>query len=109
FVVFGAGVTHNPAELLAEIAPRAEGLFITRSRHPKAAPLETLAAIAQDMGHLVGTFEPVGAALEAACAVAQAEDMVLVTGSLFVVAEAREAWASWHGWPPLPSDPPGVY
>jgi len=109
FIVFGAGVTHNPAELLAKIAPRAEGLFITRSRHPKAAPLETLAAIAQDMGHLFGTFEPVSAALEAACAMAQAEDMILVTGSLFVVAEAREAWASWHGWPPLPSDPPGVY
>lgn len=109
YVVFGAGVTHNPAELLAEIAPRAARLVITRSHHPKAASAEVLCAIARDLGSSAEAVEPVSAALEAACAAAEAEDMVLVTGSLFVVAEAREAWAAQHGWPPLPSDPPGVY
>lgn len=109
WVVFGAGVTHNPAELLNEIEPYAERFFITRSRHPKAAPIEALTAIAQSAGYPNEAFEGVSAALEAARVAAKADDLILVTGSLFVVAEAREAWAAEHGWPPLPSDPPGVY
>ena len=47
--------------------------------------------------------------LRAALAEARPEDLVLVTGSLFVVAEAREAWAALRGLPLPATDPPDVY
>jgi dihydrofolate synthase/folylpolyglutamate synthase len=108
-VVFGAGLTHNPGEMIEQLAPRASRLIVTRARHPKAAPVEELLSATGALGHIAQGCDTVAEALEAACAASALEDMVLVTGSLFVVAEAREAWAARHGWPPLPSDPPGVY
>lgn len=107
--VFGAGLTHNPSELIAELAPRADRLFFTRAQHPKAASVEALLAATHALGYVAEGCETVVEALERACAAAAPEDIVLVTGSLFVVAGAREAWAQRHGWAPLPSDPPGVY
>lgn len=108
-VIFGAGTTHNPQDLLPLLVPAAHKLYLTRSRHAKATPTAELQSIAQSLGCEPSTAETVGESLRQALAEAQPEDLILVTGSLFVVAEAREAWAEMKGLPALPSDPPGVY
>jgi folylpolyglutamate synthase/dihydropteroate synthase len=108
-LVFGAGTTHNPQELLAVLLPAGARTWMTRSRHAKATPVAELQEQAAALGHTTTSTETVAEALTAALAVAGEEDLVLVTGSLFVVAEAREAWAARHGLPAYPADPPGVY
>lgn len=108
-LVAGMGVTHSPRELLEVLLPAAGKVIVTRSRHARATPPEELASLALKMGHDASVTESVGDALRAAVAEAGEDDLVLVTGSLFVVAEAREAWAEMQGWPPFPSDPPGAY
>ncbi len=117
WVVFGANVTHNPEELLHLLGryPRLRALYLTQSQHAKAAPVAELL-------HLTGRLDEafredadivptrtVEGALKTALVEADAHDLILVTGSLFVVAEAREAWFREAGLPPPPSDPPGIY
>jgi dihydrofolate synthase/folylpolyglutamate synthase len=108
-VVFGAGQTHNPRELLDIVRSRAAVLYTTRAHHPKATPADELAAMVADSGGEVRIVDRVADAISAALDEAADDDLVLVTGSLFVVAEAREAWAALNGLPPYPADPPGVY
>lgn len=108
-VVFGAGSTHTPYDLLAELAPAAHQLYLTQAHHAKATPVAELQAMAATLGREATAVPEVADALHQALAEAHEEDLVLVTGSLFVVAEARAAWAARQGWPPLPADPPGVY
>ncbi len=108
-VIFGAGTTHNPRDLLPTILKAADQLFVTRSQHAKATPVADLVTIVQEMGREATPSDTVADALSRALEQADEGDLVLVTGSLFVVAEAREAWTLRQGLPPLPSDPPGVY
>jgi len=108
-LVVGIGVTHSPRDLLATLLPAAAKVVVTRSRHAKATPPEELASLARELGREAVVTHAVAEALPAALAEATPDDLVLTTGSLFVVAEAREAWAAMHGLPPPPSDPPGVY
>ncbi|MCD6519625.1 MAG: bifunctional folylpolyglutamate synthase/dihydrofolate synthase [Anaerolineae bacterium] len=108
-LVFGASSTHAPQDLLNVLLPYVDRVFLTQADHPKATPIAELEEIAQKAGRQSQGVPGVRQALEKALAMAGGRDLVLVTGSLFVVAEAREAWAALQGWPPLPSDPPGVY
>lgn len=108
-LVVGIGVTHSPRDLLAALLPAASTVIVTRSRHAKATPPEELAARSRELGREAVVTHSLAEALAAALDVASPDDLVLTTGSLFVVAEAREAWAARQGLPPPPSDPPGVY
>jgi dihydrofolate synthase / folylpolyglutamate synthase len=98
--VFVLGVTqgHSVEHIMAELVPTAGGLVLTRSRHPRAlTDLEALAARAEPLlrreagaGPLL-IADDVPEALERARALAAQDDLICVTGSLFVVAAAREA------------------
>lgn len=107
--VFGMGVTHLSHALLGQVLESADRVYVTRSRHARATPPEELATMATALGGQATVTTRVQEALRQALASACCDDLVLVTGSLFVVAEAREAWAALRGLPPLPSDPEGVY
>jgi len=82
---------------------------VTQARHLKATPAADLGLMAGALGYEVIVADNVRDALRQALGQANEDDLVLVTGSLFVVAEAREAWAEFNELPPLPRDPPGVY
>lgn len=78
-------------ELLAE---RADRVIATRSRHPRSMRPAEIAEqfLAQRVpADRVGITAHTDDAIAEAVATADADDLVLVTGSLFVVAEAREA------------------
>ncbi|MFO7917970.1 MAG: folylpolyglutamate synthase/dihydrofolate synthase family protein [Anaerolineae bacterium] len=108
-LIFGAGKTHLPQKLFAVLAPVSDNVYVTQAQHPHATSSQTLQEMARDLGQEVAATETVEEALDRALQEANASDLVLATGSLFVVAEARRAWAKRQGLPPLPSDPPGIY
>ena len=76
------------------LAARAHRVIATRSRHPRSMRPEEIAEQFRAQGvppEWVGIFAQTGEAVAEAVAAADIDDLVLVTGSLFVVAEAREA------------------
>ncbi len=67
--------------------PKDAAYYFTQASVPRAMPLGNLQALAE--GILDGTFHAnVGNAIEAALHNAKAEDIIIVTGSFFVVADA---------------------
>ena len=108
-VIFGANMTHTPEGLLALLLPAADALYVTQSHHPKAASIAELQSVASALGRQVSAASTLSEALRQTLTQARQDDLILITGSLFVVAEAEEAWAAMHGLPPFPADPPGVY
>ncbi len=99
--VLGLGADKDPAALAAALAPVAASVVATRSTNPRAAPPEAVAAGARAAGLPTEVVPAVAAALARARARAAAGGLVLVTGSLFAVAEAREALGLARPDPPL--------
>ena len=74
---------------LVELRPR---VIATRSTHPRATPPGALAKAFRSRGVAAATTPTVGEALVRALRWAHTDDLILVTGSLFVVAEALAYW-----------------
>jgi dihydrofolate synthase/folylpolyglutamate synthase len=108
-LVFGASVTHEPQSLLHELLPLADKLTMTRADHPKATDPHWLQETALGLGRSADTAPTPLQALEGALAEAAPEDLILATGSLFLVADVREAWLQINGLPLPPRDPEGSY
>ncbi|NLX42978.1 MAG: hypothetical protein GXY79_05805, partial [Chloroflexi bacterium] len=108
-LVFGAGRAHQPEGLLQVLLPAVDQAFLTQARHPKAESVANLVAIAQRQGTAAEGYPSSQEALQGALAAARPGDLILATGSLFLVAEIMSEWAALSGDEPYPSDPPGVY
>jgi len=90
-VVFGAMRDKDHAGMLAEL-PRATTAITTHPDNDRAADPETLAAAFVGHADDIEQVPSVAEATERALARADADDFVLVTGSLYTVAEARDRW-----------------
>ncbi len=90
-IVFGTAADKDVAAMLHGIAPAASRAYVCASRHPRAAPPADLLESAAAIGRPALAFDSVAAALAAAREAAGPEGTVLVTGSIFVAAAAREA------------------
>ncbi|MBO9362235.1 MAG: bifunctional folylpolyglutamate synthase/dihydrofolate synthase [Thermoflexus sp.] len=101
-LVFGVSADKDPGVILRPLRPLVGEAWFTRSRHPRAADPTVLAAAAGALGLPARVRGTVAEAFEEAIA---SGGPVLVTGSLFVVAEAREAWAARGGMPMPEVDP----
>jgi dihydrofolate synthase/folylpolyglutamate synthase len=89
------GMSHDKQldAILQALVPHAHALVLTRSRHPRAySDLDKVAALARPLlrGPLYLTSD-IPEALDQAAALARPDDLICVTGSLFVVGAAREA------------------
>lgn len=89
--VLGTSTDKDAAALGQALAPVASVVVATRSHNPRAASPETVAAGTHLVGLPTEIVDDVATALARAIDVAGASGVVLVTGSLFTVAEAREA------------------
>jgi dihydrofolate synthase/folylpolyglutamate synthase len=96
-VVAGFSADKDIAGMMDELASRADEVVLTKSIHPRAADPEQVAKQYADTRTHITTVEDVPAALWFALQKARPEDLVCVTGSLFVVAEARAAWLDAQG------------
>lgn len=87
-LVIGCSQGHDPETVVRELAPLASEVIATRSSHPAAVPAAEIAAAAEAIGISARIVEPVADAVSQAVAQAGSEDIILITGSLFAVAEA---------------------
>ncbi|MBC8365530.1 MAG: bifunctional folylpolyglutamate synthase/dihydrofolate synthase [Actinobacteria bacterium] len=91
-IVFGALGPREPSEILEELAVLAPELVVTcTAPSPRAVPADRLAELARGLGLDAEPVSSVGDALRLAVTLADEDDMVLVTGSFYVLAPAREA------------------
>ena len=96
-VVAGFSADKNIAGMMRELTSRADELILTKSVHPRSAGPEKIAAQADQAKAQVAAINDVSSALWEALKSAGSDDLVCVTGSLFVVSEARAAWLDAQG------------
>lgn len=89
-LVLGVSSDKDVAGIVKELAPIADTAVATRSRHARALEPSVLQAELEVHGVKAETADGVASAVERALALAGPRDLVCATGSLFVVAEARE-------------------
>ena len=75
--------------VLSALAPYASHTIFTAGSSPRSAPPERLAEIGASLGHASQVIAPLAEALEASRRLAGPDGLVVVTGSLFMVGEAR--------------------
>ncbi len=95
--IFGASGDKDIPAIFAELVPHAASLTLTRSHNPRAADLARMANLAAPYNIEMRPTNDLAEALHVALDQAEPNDVVCVTGSLFVVAEAREIWLAQHG------------
>lgn len=89
-VILGMGADKSPRAFLEAIGPITGFLIATRAESPRAADPEEIAAIADEMGIPNDVHPSVASAVLAAGDTVPAP--LLITGSLFVAGEGREAF-----------------
>lgn len=96
-LVLGMSRDKDLAAIVRPLLPLAAAVVVTQAQHPRAAPADEVAVLAAEVGGTLPATPPITvapdttAALAAARALAGPADAILVTGSLFVVGEARAA------------------
>jgi folylpolyglutamate synthase/dihydropteroate synthase len=83
------------AEMAKILFPLADELILTAADSPRSMPPQELAALAE-RGRAV---ENIGAALQLVAREVAADDAIIITGSLFLVGEARCASYNRNSWP----------
>lgn len=99
-IVMGCLRGRDPAELLAGLADgRVEVVVACAPGSPRALPAESVAAAATAAGRRAEVVPAPDEALSRALELAGEDDLVLVTGSLYVVGAVRAAWRAARGLP----------
>jgi len=89
-LVLGCNRPRDPADLLESLLESGPALVVaTAADWAKAVPASEVAAVARELGAEVVTVEGVASAIERAVGEAGGTGTVLITGSLYVVGEAR--------------------
>jgi len=102
-LIFGASADKDIGGILETLVPISDYTIVTRAAHPRAkAPIE-LADIVAEVGGGAEVSLDVRKSLERALAVMNPDNGLVATGSIFLVADVREAWAR-HTGRPLPDN-----
>ena len=89
-LVFGTSCDKDIPEILNELVSLSPQVVVTQASHSRAAPLSTLVAEFTKRGIEPESRETVAKAISRALSLASKTDVICVTGSLFVVAEALD-------------------
>jgi dihydrofolate synthase/folylpolyglutamate synthase len=90
FLVFGTSCDKDIAGIINELVALSPHVIVAQTGHSRAAPLPTLAAEFSKRGIEPEIRKTIGEAISRALSMADRKDIVCVTGSLFVVAEALD-------------------
>ena len=96
-LLFGASEDKDIEGMFAELMDPVEKVILSRSFHPRAAELDQLQSIATRYRKPVKIVPDIADALEEALQDMADECVLLITGSIFIVAGAREAWMARNG------------
>jgi dihydrofolate synthase / folylpolyglutamate synthase len=91
-LVAGATADKNVAAVLQPLVRQADAIFATQADHPRAAAAAEVATAVAELGFEAQPFASVCGALQAAWAAATPEDLICVTGSLFVAGDLLNCW-----------------
>jgi dihydrofolate synthase / folylpolyglutamate synthase len=91
-LVYGAMRDKAVDEVAGLLFPRAAPVILTKSRQPRALSAEALAAMTQHLADSLEVISEPGAALERALELAAPDDVIFVTGSLYLVGDLRRYW-----------------
>jgi dihydrofolate synthase / folylpolyglutamate synthase len=75
--------------IIAALAPLADHVIVTKPQYSRAMEVRTLASEIRKLHGSIETAETVGEAIAMAVDKASSDDLVLITGSLYVVGDAR--------------------
>ncbi|MBI5586496.1 MAG: bifunctional folylpolyglutamate synthase/dihydrofolate synthase [Deltaproteobacteria bacterium] len=89
FLVIGIMQDKDIPGIFAPIVPLADQIFLTRAEYNRSAAPEHLFSLLQENQRKCRVFPNIARALDQAREEAAEEDLICVTGSLFVVGEAR--------------------
>ncbi len=101
-LIYGASNDKDIEGMLEALLPHSEHVIVTRSYHPRAAAPYDLADLCAEIGHGAEIAVDPEKALEQACAQLKPGMGIIATGSIFLVADIREAWSSVNGDLTLP-------
>ncbi|MGC9520809.1 MAG: bifunctional folylpolyglutamate synthase/dihydrofolate synthase [Anaerolineae bacterium] len=92
-VIYGASNDKDIEGMLEVLLPFSEHMIVTRSYHPRAAAPYALADLCADLGRGAEIAVNPRRALEQAYRQLKPGWGIIATGSIFVVADVREAWS----------------
>jgi dihydrofolate synthase/folylpolyglutamate synthase len=78
--------------MFIELMPLVKVLITVRSFHPRAIDPGKLVEMGKRFGHPIHCVEHIPEAIDKALKLIDQDQIVLITGSIFVVAEARKYW-----------------
>jgi dihydrofolate synthase / folylpolyglutamate synthase len=93
-LILGTSVGKDVARMLDALLPLADVVTLTRSHHERSVPLDDLAQALSERAVTASVVPEVHQAVSAALAQAAPKELILVTGSLFVVGEALERFGA---------------
>ena len=96
-VILGVSADKDLSGILEEILPAASVVIATQSENPRALAAEAIAERAKESGKEVHVEKESAKALEKAAESAGPDDLILVTGSLYLVGEFKRE-GSLHGF-----------
>ena len=91
-LVFGASEDKDIEGMYQELLPRVKRVITTQSIHPRAIDAGELVELAHRSGRSALAVTPIEDAIKQALQEAGGESVILVTGSVFVAAAARELY-----------------
>ena len=89
-LVLGISANKDIGGIVSNLVPQSRVLVITKAKHSRAATPEAIKKEAKKFAVPVIETETLGQALDRARELATPQDMVLVTGSLFLAGETLE-------------------
>jgi dihydrofolate synthase/folylpolyglutamate synthase len=92
WLVLGITADKDMQGMLKVLLPLAEGVLMTTSGHPRAATPAELTSLANEMGVEAVSCPTVTAAVRQAWQLAQPDDLICVSGSIFVVGDLLNHW-----------------
>jgi dihydrofolate synthase/folylpolyglutamate synthase len=99
WIIYGAMRDKSIEEIAGILFPLGNELIFTAPDSPRAVRPEALVELAGGLGERSRATPDIGAALHLVQQKASAEDVIVVTGSLFLVGEARAASYNKNSWP----------
>lgn len=93
-LVFGASEDKDIQGMFSELLPRVECMITTQSIHPRATEAEHLADMAKEFNRPVYSMPKIEDAFSLGLSLAGQNKALLVTGSVFIAAAARDIWFS---------------
>jgi dihydrofolate synthase/folylpolyglutamate synthase len=91
-LIFGASEDKDIQGMLDELMPKVTDLITVKSFHPRAIDPDKLVEMAKNYNRSVHCVEHIPEAIKKALQTVGQGQLVLITGSIFVVAEARKFW-----------------